>query len=142
MLLKFCDQTYEIYLPNSTNKFLGFGPAPPVPIKWTEDLIRYDINRSTTVFEDKTVVKHYDGVVHVYYRKPTITSIIEMKGGTGEYARFHTDGSVEHGYCNEYYFWGPESIAELGDYYETVESYNYVEEDDVWKELQERLEKI
>lgn len=117
-MFKLCDQTYEIYFPNSLNKFIGYGPAPPVPLKWTQVLTRTDHNKVTTVYEDRTVTHDSNGVTHVYYRKPTMQFIMSLTDAKEQYVRFHDDGSVEHGIAGEYYRWGEDVFTILTDYYE------------------------
>lgn len=118
MLTK-CEQSYEIYFPDSRNKILGFGMAPPVPDKWTVVLKRKDYTKTTKVFEFKTEVKHKDGTVCVYYRKPTMQLIMGLKDVKNQYVRFYDDGSVEHGINGEYYRWGPDVpfVDQHGEYY-------------------------
>lgn len=118
-----CEQSYEIYFPNSTNKIVGYGPAPPRPETWTGVLVREGYDKTTTVFEFRTEVKYKDGTLHVYPIKPTMQWIMNVKDATNQYVRFHDDGSVEHGIDGEYYRWGPdvEFIDKYGEYYEPCE---------------------
>ncbi len=116
-MFKTYEQSYEIYFPNSTNKIVGFGMAPPVPLEWDGVLTRHEKNKTITVFEFTTEVKHDDGTLCVYARKPT-TQWIMNRSANGEYSRFYKDGSVEHGIDGEYYRWGPDIFTILPDYYE------------------------
>lgn len=122
-MFKIYEQSYEIYFSNSSNKVMGFGMAPPVPEKWTDVLVRKDYTKTTTVFEFKTEVKHNDGTVCVYYRKPTMQWIMDLKDVNNHYVRFYDDGSVEHGINGEYYRWGPDVpfVDQHGEYYEPCE---------------------
>lgn len=117
-MFKTYEQSYEIYFPNSTNKVMGFGLAPVVPLEWTGILTHHEHNKTITVFEFKTEVQHDDGTLCVYYRKPTMQWIMDRKWATGEYSRFYEDGTVEHGIDGEYYRWGPDIFTLMPDYYE------------------------
>lgn len=133
-MFKTCEQSYEIYFPNTTNKIVGFGPAPPRPETWTEVLVREEYEKTTTVFEFNTEVKYKDGKLHVYPIKPTMQWIMDRKWANGEYSRFYEDGSVEHAISGEYYHWGPDIFILMPDYYEKCDCRNCLGDYDTFGE--------
>ena len=135
-MFKTYEQSYEIYFPDSTNKVVGFGMSPPIPLDWDGALTRHENNRTITVFEFRTEVQHDDGTLCIYYRKPTMQWMVDRKQGSGEYCRFYNDGSVEHAISGECYRWGPDVLTLMPDYYEKCDcrdclgDYDTCEEDE------------
>ncbi len=104
-------------MPNSTNKFLTMKQAPPrISFGYWQQCSRkqYDEDLKMTVIWDPngTIRIQYDtGVREIYYPKPSISDILK-RAHSGEYFRVHKNGSVEHGYDKEYYYWGPDEEVE------------------------------
>ena len=104
-------------MPKSTNKFLTMKQAPP-RIKFEPDdtcsKMQYDPDLKMKVYWDPSGIiriEYANGVREVYHPKPTLANVLARKN-TAEYYRIHTDGSVEHGYDGEYYYWGPDEEVE------------------------------
>lgn len=113
-MFKTCKQTYEMYFPNSTNKFIGYEEAPPLPIEPGQKFCKLTkrlFNAWIYWTQDKTQINYDDGRVLIYWRKPSLQYAISRQTN-GDYFRFHSDGSVEHGMGGEYYHWGPDIYVE------------------------------
>ena len=103
-------QTVEVYLPESTNRFLTLKYAPP-RLLGEYDCMMYDFDpfdRKTTYwYPDQTIRIEYEtGKVEIYHPKPTIQDVFDSDY-SGQYFRQHSNGTVEHGWGGVYYYWGP-----------------------------------
>lgn len=129
MAVKSYVQTVEVVMPKSTNTFLTLKSAPPRITFEDGDYCprtQYDPDLQMTVRwePDGTIhIKYATGVVEIYHPKPTLQHVVECRfSPLAEYYRIHKDGSVEHGYNGQYYYWGPEEEVEWNMSNITIES--------------------
>ena len=100
-------------MPNSTNVFLTLKHAPPRIKVEGEDATKYDSfnNTITTWYPDGEITVRYceTGVFERYYPRPTLADVISFRYRCrGDYFRTHKDGTTEHGFRGQYYYWGPD----------------------------------
>lgn len=117
MALKSYMQTVEVTMPNSTSKFLTMKLAPP-RLKFPDDCMctyqqRHEDKKMTVFWEllDIIRIEYDDGTHEMYHPKPNMNVAIN-NNIPGQYYRRHVDGSVEHKYDNECYYYGPDQEVE------------------------------